>query len=107
MAVERRRQQVSKRRATVAKLWTRRLTQEEIAAAVGVDQSTVSRDIKALVAAWREEALADVTAVRARELADLDAMEREAAMAASADVSPQELARLLEVRLRVKDRRSR
>jgi transcriptional regulator with XRE-family HTH domain len=107
MAVERRRQEVSKRRATVAKLWTRRLTQEEIAAAVGVDQSTVSRDVKALVAAWREEALGDVTDLRARELADLDAMEREAAMAASADVSPQELARLLEVRLRIKDRRSR
>ena len=50
MSVERRRQEVSRRRATVAKLWTRRLTQEEIAAAVGVDQSTVSRDVKALVA---------------------------------------------------------
>lgn len=107
MAVERRRQEVSKRRATVAKLWTRRLTQEEIAAAVGVDQSTVSRDVKALVAVWRKEALGDVTATRARELADLDAMEREAAVAASAKVSPQELARLLEVRLRVKDRRAR
>jgi predicted transcriptional regulator len=107
MAVERRRQEVSKRRATVAKLWTRRLTQEEIAAAVGVTRSTVSRDIKVLVAAWREEAVGDVTAMRARELADLDAMEREAAMAASAKVSPQELARLLEVRLRVKDRRAR
>lgn len=107
MAVERRRQEVSERRATVAKLWTRRLTQEEIATAVGVDQSTVSRDIKVLVEAWREEALADVTDLRARELADLHAMEREAAVAASANVSPQELARLLEVRLRVKDRRSR
>ena len=89
------------------KLWTRRLTQEEIAVAVGVDQSTISRDIKVLVAAWRETALGDVTDTRARELADLDAMEREAAMAASGDVSPQELARLLEVRLRVKERRSR
>jgi len=107
MAVERRRQAVSKRRVTVAKLWTRRLTQEEIAAAVGVDQSTVSRDLKALVTAWRKEALGDVTATRARELADLDSMEREAAVAASAKVSPQELARLLEVRLRVKERRAR
>lgn len=107
MAVERRRQEVSRRRATVAKLWTRRLTQEEIASAVGVDQSTVSRDIKMLVANWRKEALGDLTAARARELADLDGMEREAAVAASANVSPQALARLLEVRLRVKERRAR
>jgi transcriptional regulator with XRE-family HTH domain len=107
MSVERRRQEVSQRRLTVAKLWTRRLTQEEIAAAVGVDQSTISRDIKALMAAWQKEAVSDVTLVRARELADLDAMEREAAMAASVKVSPQELARLLEVRLRVKERRAR
>ena len=107
MAVERRRQEVSARRVTVAKLWTRRLTQEEIAAAVGVNQSTISRDVKVLVAAWREKALGDVTDARARDLADLDAMEREAAMAASGSVSPQELARLLEVRLRVKERRSR
>jgi predicted XRE-type DNA-binding protein len=107
MSVERRRQQVHQRRTTVAKLWTRHLTQAEIAAAVGVTQSTVSRDIKTLVAAWRQEALADVSAMRARELADLDAMEREAAVAASVKLSPQELARLLEVRLRIKERRAR
>ena len=107
MAVERRRQQVAERRATVAKLWARHLTQEEIAAAVGVDQSTISRDIKALVVAWRAEALTEVADLRAREFADLDSMEREAAMAASVGRSAAELARLLEVRLRVKERRAR
>jgi len=43
----------------------------------------------------------------AEQIADLDSMEREAAMAASVGRSAAELARLLEVRLRVKERRAR
>ena len=107
MAAASGRQQVAERRAAVARLWARHLTQEQIAQGVGVDQSTVSRDIKALVAAWRREALGDIADLRARELGDLDSMEREIALAAGGDRSARELARLLEVRLHIKERRAR
>ena len=52
-------------------------TQTDIAEEVGVDQSTVSRDIAALQEAWRESSLVDIDEAKARELAKVDRLERE------------------------------
>jgi len=49
----------------------------EIAAMLGVGQATVCRDLKALHAEWCAQRVADVTLAKARELARIDAIERE------------------------------
>jgi len=51
--------------------------QAEIADQLKVNQSTISRDIKALQAAWLESALIDIDEAKARELAKVDKLERE------------------------------
>jgi hypothetical protein len=51
--------------------------QAEIAAKIGVDQSTVSRDLKALHQEWLNSALLDFNEAKAQELAKIDRLERE------------------------------
>jgi len=69
--------EIAQRRAEVAALYLSRKTQVEIAAELGVDQATISRDLTALQALWRSEATEDVGEVKARELARIDRLERE------------------------------
>jgi len=71
--------QVAARRRQVARLYVHRVTQDQIAQQLGVSQSTISRDIKALLKAWRQAALRDVAEHLARELAELDVMEQQCA----------------------------
>lgn len=65
------------RRRDVARLYNRRFTQEQIAEALGVNQSTVSRDIAVLLERWQGQQQDEIDTVIARELVELDLMEKE------------------------------
>lgn len=71
---------VAERRRKVAALDLRHVDQVDIARQLDVDQSTVSRDLAALRAEWRAAAVADTDERAARELAELDDMERDCAV---------------------------
>ena len=45
-----------------------RVTQTQLAEQFGVDQATISRDIKAIEAEWREEAIADIATAKGHDL---------------------------------------
>ncbi|MBD1825665.1 ArsR family transcriptional regulator [Cyanobacteria bacterium FACHB-DQ100] len=64
-------------RATVAELRLKGWTQQQIADYLELDQSTVSRDLKALEEQWKESALRDFDLDRAMELERLRLAERE------------------------------
>jgi hypothetical protein len=66
------------RRARVAGLYLEGQTQFVIAKEVGVNQSTVSRDLEAIRAEWRGSALRDFGERQAEELARIDKLETEA-----------------------------
>jgi hypothetical protein len=68
--------QAQQRRTTVARLYLQQRTQAEIAHAVGVNQGTVSRDLKAIQAEWQRERLDDFARAKLRELARIDQLER-------------------------------
>lgn len=69
---------VAERRQRVAHLYLTRHTQVEIARTLGIGQTTVSRDLAAIEAAWGKAALLDMHAAKVRELERIDALEREA-----------------------------
>ena len=61
------------RRATVAGLMLSGVRgQKQIAAAVGVDQSTISRDIKAIEADWKKQAVVDLDEAKTIDLRRID-----------------------------------
>lgn len=64
-------------RATVAELRLKGWTQQQIADYLEVDQSTISRDLRALELQWKESALRDFDLDRAMELERLRLAERE------------------------------
>lgn len=64
-------------RAAIAAQYLRGATQADIAAALGIDRSTVSRDLAAVRAQWLAASVRDFDAQRAEELAKIDAVERE------------------------------
>lgn len=70
--------QIADRRRRVAGMCLQGHKQADIAAAVGVDMSTVSRDLKAIEEQWTRSALLDLHAAKVKELARIDAIEREA-----------------------------
>jgi len=57
-------------------MYLRGALQSDIADELGVNQSTVSRDLKALHDAWQQSALADIDQAKGRELARIDELER-------------------------------
>jgi hypothetical protein len=67
--------EIAIRRQKIAAAYLRGSTQVDIAIESGVDQATVSRDLKALRAAWMKSALIDINEAKARELAKIDALE--------------------------------
>lgn len=69
--------QLARDRRRIADLYLQGWIQVDIAAEVGMSQSTVSRDIKALHGAWLASALLDFNEAKARELAKIDRLERE------------------------------
>ena len=95
---------IADRRARVARYLSRKLTMREIAAAIGSSPATVYRDIKALDAKWMEEAEGERGLQRARELAELQDMERQVATAQANSQSEEARIRWVEVRLKLKAR---
>jgi hypothetical protein len=70
---------IESRRSQVAELFLRGVRRQgELARRVGVERSTVSRDLKALNARWKEAALRDLDAAKGQELERIDQLEREA-----------------------------
>ncbi len=107
----RHKQDIAARRASVAEMWSRRITQRDMARTLNVSEPTISRDIAWLLEQWRKESVKKLDDVKARELADLDAMERDIAMALvphkGSTIALRERARLTDTRLRIKERRAR
>ena len=69
--------QLERDRRRIAEMYLRGALQVDIAEELHIDQSTVSRDLKALQDEWRASALIDINEAKARELAKIDALERE------------------------------
>jgi hypothetical protein len=69
---------IAERRKTVASLYLRCKFQHEIAKEAQVDRGTVSRDLKAVEAEWLKSGVMDLNAAKARALAKIDEIEREA-----------------------------
>ena len=68
--------QIARDRRRIADLYLQGWLQADIAEKVGINQSTVSRDLKALYKQWLAESLVDFNAAKAKELAKIDALER-------------------------------
>ena len=62
--------EIENRRRQVAERYLRGEYQSAIADTLGIDQATVSRDLKALRAAWLASAVRDFDLARAQELAE-------------------------------------
>lgn len=92
-----RKQAVAVRRQQVAELFLQSRTQTEIARELGVAQSTVSADLKALHERWRATALRDFDAARAVELKKLQRIEREAWQAWQRSQEPLETTKVTQV----------
>jgi hypothetical protein len=69
---------IESRRCQVAELFLRGVKRQgELARRLGVDRSTVSRDLKALNARWKEAAVRDLDAAKGQELEHIDQLLRE------------------------------
>lgn len=68
---------ITARRRKVADLYLHGKTQWEIAAEFGVNQSVISRDLKALLSEWLKASLVDIDELKARELMKIDHLELE------------------------------
>lgn len=67
----------ARRHRAVARLYLRGLPQHDIAAKLGISQTTVSQDLTAIRTYWLESCKLDMDAIKAKELAKLDALEME------------------------------
>lgn len=77
---------------TVAERYLRGEYQSTIAEALGVDRSTISRDLAAIRRAWLASAVRDFDEAKAQEIAKIDAVEREAWAAWSRSTEDREVA---------------
>jgi hypothetical protein len=69
---------IESRRCQVAELFLRGIRRQgELARRLGVDRSTVSRDLKVLNARWKEAAIRDLDAAKGQELERIDLLEQE------------------------------
>jgi len=69
--------QLARDRRRIAGLYLEGQLQADIAEAVGVSQSTVSNDLKAIQQEWLQSSLMDFNEARAQEIAKIDRLERE------------------------------
>lgn len=70
---------INHRRKLVAAFRLNHVNEDDIAIQLGVSQSTISRDIEVLNKKWIDDSQQKITQIKARELAELDYMELEAA----------------------------
>jgi hypothetical protein len=82
--------QVAAHQAEIAQRYLRGETQQVIATALGLDQGQVSRDLAKVVKQWQAEALHDIDAAKAAELARINTLEREYWAAWDASKQPKE-----------------
>ena len=68
--------QLARDRRRIAEMYLHGVLQADIADELHIDQSTVSRDLKALQDEWRASSLVDINEAKARELARIDELER-------------------------------
>lgn len=64
-------------RREISRLYLQGMYQTDIAAKLGLSQSTVSRDIQVLIEEWKIERVYDINEAKARELAKVDNLELE------------------------------
>ncbi len=64
-------------RAEIARLYLQRKTQVEIARRLKISQQQVAYDLKIIERRWRESGVMDLNEAKARELAEIDTLERE------------------------------
>lgn len=69
--------ELAHRRQKIAEMYLRGEYQTTIAAAMGIDQAQVSRDLKMIRSLWLASTVRDFDTARAQELAKIDAVERE------------------------------
>ena len=69
--------EIARDRRRAADLYLQGWLQVDIADNLGIDQSTVSRDLKALQGDWLKSALLDFNEAKAQQLAKIDRLERE------------------------------
>jgi hypothetical protein len=70
--------EIVKRRQQVAEFYLQSWTQAAIAEHLGLDQSTISDDLRAIRRDWRESTIRDFDLAQAEELQKTDRIEREA-----------------------------
>ncbi len=102
--------ELADRRKKVAAFTLNRYDQTTIASMLGVNQSTVSRDINFLMKNWRQAAENDILDHIGRELAELDLMEKEAAanyITLKSEGSLKQANTWMATRLQIKDRRAK
>src|SRR6516165_5290922 len=69
---------IESRRSQVAGLFLQGVRRQgELAERLGVDRSTISRDLKVLNARWKEAGVRDLDAAKGQELERIDLIERE------------------------------
>lgn len=69
--------EIARDKRRIAELYLHGWLQVDIAEEVGVNQSTISRDLKSLHKEWLQSALVDIDEAKAKELAEVDNLERE------------------------------
>ena len=69
---------IARRRQKVVELYLQSWFQTDIARELGISQTTVCHDLKAIQKQWRESSICNFDALRERELCKIDLLEREA-----------------------------
>jgi predicted transcriptional regulator len=94
---------IAERRKKVSELYLQHQTQASIARLLGVHQTTISDDLIAIRAQWKEEGLFNFDEVKQREAAELDVMEA----AAAVEFSKRKNWEWFDRRLKCKERRAK
>ena len=100
---KKKRAEIDARRHRVAALLLSRKTHAEIADALKVSVRTIVTDARELKKLWQKELIDDPVAIKAKELAEMDDMERDCSKEFMATRSSEWIDR----RLRIKERRSK
>src|SRR5580698_4209750 len=79
---------LAERWARVAEMYLQNWSQTAIAEGLGIAQSTVCADLKAIQQSWRESAIRRFDQARVVELQELDRIEREASVGSERSQKP-------------------